>query len=296
MIIICHGSTGINKITKTYISVLKQYDDVYFELFENNEKHNCKGSLKYISNPRNILNNEKRYQCLYKTIVFRRLNHIYQMINKLNQPVTLLGISEGGAAVCLANHPLIQKKIIVGFSCEYNYFLPIKNPLVSNCPSLVMLGERDPFFSKHSNSVASIISRKSLYYKNHIIKGKPKYNKNIHFVSIEDKAHNILPNSIFHIILFLNSKTMNLMKMMNGNVSKGDNLIKKLIANGFSTKGAKKAAKSMETTGRPMSAYVKTGERAGLLKKSVTGKPKATGGKAKRSNMKRAPGGFGLYM
>ena len=74
--------------------------------------------------------------------------------------------------------------------------------------------------------------------------------------------------------------------------SKGDNLVKKLIANGFTTKGAKKAAKSMETSGKPMSAYVKTGERAGLLKKSVSGKPKATGGKAKKSNMKKAPGPF----
>lgn len=189
LVLFFHGSNGINKVSKKYINFLKKIKKTICEEFKAKE-HNCRYGLRYISNVRNILNNEDRYRCIYDTIRKQRTKHVYSMINKYNEPCILIGISEGAIGISGVTHPLVKKKVLIGYSGERNYFTWRENPLKGTTDTYILLGENDPFFSNKPTSVAMRISNRSKSYPKHKIKGMSG-RRNVVGHIIKGKSHNV---------------------------------------------------------------------------------------------------------
>lgn len=189
MILFFHGSTGINETSKRYINYLSRFDDVICEPFVKPKHHSCKFNLRYVSNVRNILRDEKRYMCIYDTIRKERHKHALQLIHKFkNCNITLVGISEGAIGISRIVHPSVKRKILIGYNGKQNYFTFRPKPLRCRCPTYVMVGEDDPYFSDHAWSVSSQIAKKSKLVP------KPKQQKinpQIKFYKIPKKEHNV---------------------------------------------------------------------------------------------------------
>lgn len=207
LILFFHGSKGINKISRRYINYLKKIENIFFEEFKSKE-HNCSYGLRYISNVRNILNNEDRYMCIYDTIKKQRTKHVYSMIKKYNEPCILIGISEGAIGISGIVHPLVKSKVLIGYSGERNYFTWKENPLKGNMETHIILGEDDPFFSCKSNSVAMQVCLKSKVYPKHKIRGMSNKRNVIGYI-IKNKGHNVYGKEVREILRNIIEKTRN---------------------------------------------------------------------------------------
>lgn len=203
MILLFHGSKGINKVSKQYIRFLSSFDTVICPLFVKPDTHPCISNLRYISKVRNILRDERRYKCLYSFIRKKRQEHARKVIDKykIYNPI-IVGISEGAIGIS-GLRTGFRKKILIGYSGEQNYFTFQKQPLSLRRPTLILLGSDDPFFSSSKYSVASQISKKGKTFPKHKIRGKPRTSsKHITFCSIQNKKHNVFCQEVKRILKF----------------------------------------------------------------------------------------------
>lgn len=165
--IFMHGSGGLTENNMWYVKLLVKND--YTVVIPDNSL-NCKKCIGYSSSYEKLLQNNKM-QNLYKKIIKIRLQHINEAFQFLEtwckrylKNVLLIGTSEGSIVVSrycnTVYNKYVDKKIIISYSPEKNYYNPTNCPLKGTKDTLYIniIGLKDEYFGSY-NSISSKYSK-----------------------------------------------------------------------------------------------------------------------------------------
>lgn len=156
-----HGSGGISKANLWYVKFLVNSG---MTVFVPNNEIICPKCTGYSSSFEKLLIDNKMKN-LYKKIIRLRTKQITQTIDliySLNYKgkISLYGISEGSIIVARYTNDkrngLINKKVIMAYSPEYNYYAETNKPLrgKKNIIKINIVGKKDEYFGNIKNSIA----------------------------------------------------------------------------------------------------------------------------------------------
>lgn len=142
--------------------------------------------------------NTKHMKMLYAFLRNFRKWECEMMIKKLDIPVILVGNSEGAIGVSRSKtFGLVQKKIILGYSIDHNYFTPGSKNIKCDVPVYHIIGYDDEYFGKTRDSVASRLARR----RTPQISKCKEYESHLLYFATHDLSRNKLVYSILKSIL-----------------------------------------------------------------------------------------------